>query len=111
LVEFEDAKANSIFRRGERRTGMWANRFQDGYSQLVDWMRLLDGQENTPQQEDRFGARFIVVSGLSIIGRDRSSLAAAGDRRRFEWWREHVVVNSYPVTCRTYDEVAHDLRD
>ncbi len=111
LVEFEDAKATSIFSRTKRRTNMWAPRFQDGYSQLVDWLCLLDGQENTPQQEDRFGARSIHVSGLLIIGRDGSSFVGSGDRRRFEWWREHVVVNSCPVTCRTYDEVARDLRD
>jgi len=111
LVEFEDANAQSIFRRSGRRTGMWAPRFQDGYSQLVDWLCLLDGQENTPQQEDRFGARSIHVSGLLIIGRDGSSFTGSGDRRRFEWWRDHVVVNSCPVTCRTYDEVARDLRD
>lgn len=111
LVEFEDAKANSIFRRARRRTDVWADRFLDGYSQLVDWMCLLDGQENTPQQEDRFGARTIGVSGLLIIGRDGLSFAGPGNRRRFEWWRDHLVVDSYPVTCRTYDEVARDLRD
>jgi len=111
LVEFEDAKATSIFRRGTRRTDAWADRFQNGYSQLIDWMCLLDGQENTPQQEDRFGARSIRVSGLLIIGRGRSSFAGSGNRRRFEWWRDHVVVDSYPVACRTYDEVARDLRD
>lgn len=111
LVEFEDANAKSIFSRGRRRTGAWARRFQDGYSQLIDWLCLLDGQENTPQQEDRFGARSIVVSGLLIIGRDASSFMGSGERRRFEWWRDHVVVNSCPVTCRTYDEIARDLRD
>jgi len=111
LIEFEDANAHSIFRRTGRRTGMWAPRFQDGYSQLVDWLCLLDGQENTPQQEDRFGARSIHVSGLLIIGRDGSSFVGSGDRRRFEWWRDHVVVNSCPVTCCTYDEIARAMRD
>jgi hypothetical protein len=44
---------------------------------------------------------------LLVVGRDRDM--DAGERLRFEWWREHVVVRSRRVQCVTYDEMGADL--
>ncbi len=110
FVEFEDAKANSIFRHVGRRTSHWAPRFQQGYCQVVDWFWLIESQQNTPQFETQFGKRSIQAAGLLVIGRD-SAIVGHSERHRFEWWRDHVIVDSRGITCRTYDELARDLRD
>ena len=109
FVEFEDARAESIFKATARRTSDWATRFQKGYCQVVDWFWLLEAQQDTVQFEAQFGKRTIQATGLLVIGRDRT--ITAGDRHRFEGWRDRVIVDSRTIICCTYDELARDLRD
>ncbi len=109
FVEMEDATPGSIFRATARRSPDWASRFQRGYCQVVDWFWLLDAQQDTPTFEAQFGQRSIQASGLLVLGRDR--FLDAADQQRFEWWREHVVVDSRAIVCLTYDQLARDFRD
>lgn len=109
FVELEDAQPESIFRTTARRTTDWASRFQRGYCQVVDWFWLLEAQQDTSTCEAQFGKRSIQASGLLVIGRDQFIDAAA--RQRFEWWRDHVVVDSRAIVCLTYDQLARDFRD
>lgn len=108
LAEFEDGRPGSMFvQRGRQRTE-WSPRCEHGLSQLTDWLWLLDDQEYTQIFEELFGARPITATVVLIIGRD--SGIAPGDRRRLEWRRDHVVINSQHLYCCTFDELLRDLR-
>lgn len=108
LVEFEDGRPGSMFVRRARQRTEWSPRCERGLSQLTDWLWLLDDQEHTHIFEEIFGARPITATVVLIIGRD-SGLAPA-DRRRLEWRRDHVVINSQHLYCCTFEELVRDLR-
>lgn len=103
FVEFENAIESSIFRNRGRSTPHWSERFEQGYSQIIDWFHLLDSQRKTDEFMDLFGRGSIKMMGLLIIGRqeylDESGL------RRLDWRRDKVVVDSKTVLCLTYDEL------
>ncbi len=108
LVEFEDGRESSMFvRRGRHRTE-WAPRVEHGLSQLVDWLWLLDDQQQTLVFEEMFGPRPITATVVLVIERD--SGVSNADRRRLEWRRNHVVINSQHLYCCTLDELLWDLR-
>lgn len=108
FVEFEDATQSSISVRRARQTSAWSTRFLAGYSQVMDWLWLLEAMRDTEPFERQFGKRSIAMAGLLVIGRDRGITAA--DRLRLEWRRDNVVVGSKHIYCCTFDELAHDLR-
>jgi Domain of unknown function (DUF4263) len=108
LVEFEDGRPGSMFARRARQRTEWSPRCEHGLSQLTDWLWLLDDQAHTQVFEELFGARPITATVALVIGRD-SGLAPA-DRRRLEWRRDHVVINSQHLYCCTFDELVRDLR-
>lgn len=108
FVELEDGQANSIFVHRGRQSSTWASRFERGFSQIVDWLWLLDDQRQTAAFENLFGTRHLDVVTLLVIG--RTSSISSADRRRFVWRRDRVMVNSQRVYCCTYDELLEDLR-
>ncbi|HYT93712.1 MAG TPA: Shedu immune nuclease family protein [Gemmataceae bacterium] len=108
FVEYEDAGPKSLFvKQGKRATRAWSSRFEDGYSQIIDWFYKLQVMTNTPDMEARFGKRSIRYTGLLLIGRDQ--YLRADERLRLEWRREHVIVNSKQIVCVTYDQLLEDL--
>lgn len=108
LVEFEDARENSIFVHRGRQTSEWASRFEHALGQIIDWLWVLDDQEQTLAFEERFGPRPIAVTALLVAGRD--SGVSPADRRRLRWREQHVLVNSQHVYCNTYDDLVRILR-
>jgi len=108
LVEFEDGKAGSLFVQRSRYRTEWSPRCEHGLSQLIDWLWLLDDQEHTQVFAELFGIHPITTTVVLVIGRD-AHLAPA-DRRRLEWRRDHVVINSQHLYCCTFDELLRDLR-
>ncbi|HEX5506539.1 MAG TPA: Shedu anti-phage system protein SduA domain-containing protein [Thermomicrobiales bacterium] len=108
LVEFEDGAADSIFHQSAgRTTPYWATRFERGYSQIIDWLNLVDNQQTTPEFLAIFDAASISVTTLLVIGRDHA--LTSYDRQRLEWRRNRVVVNGTRVLCLTYDELLRNL--
>jgi hypothetical protein len=108
LVEFEDGRPGSMFVQRARQRTEWSTRCEHGLSQLTDWLWLLDEQAQAHVFEEVFGARPETTTVVLVIGRD-SSLSAA-DRRRLEWRRDHVVINSQHLYCCTFEELLRDLR-
>ncbi len=108
FVEFEDGQSNSIFVNRGRQTTDWAPRFDHANSQIIDWLWLLDDQSHTAAFEEQFGQWPIDVTALLVAGRD--SGVSATDRRRLQWRRKHVVVNSHHIYCCTFDDLLRDLR-
>jgi Domain of unknown function (DUF4263) len=108
FVEFEDARPGSLFvKQGEKATRAWSPRFESGFSQLVDWFYKLHVMTDTPDMESQFGKRSIRYTGVLIIGRDQ--YLQTGERLRFDWRQDHVVVNSKHVLYVTYDQLVEDL--
>jgi len=108
LVEFEDGRSNSMFVRRARHRTEWSPRCEHGLSQLTDWLWLLDDQEHTQIFEEVFGARPVTTTVVLVLGRDHG--VTPPDRRRLEWRRDHVVINSQHLYCCTFDELLRDLR-
>ena len=110
FIEFEDGKSTSIFKK---QTGKyqkdWSNRFEHGYSQIIDWFWKLNDLQQTSSFEDKFGSGNIDFEGLLIIGRN-SSLKSIIDKKRFKWRRSHTIIQSKKIHCVTYDELLEDLK-
>jgi Domain of unknown function (DUF4263) len=108
LVEFEDGRHNSIFSRRARQTTGWSPRFEQGFSQIIDWLWLLDDQRHTDLFERLFNTRAPDILTLLVLGRDSS--VTASDWSRLVWRRNHVVANSRHIYCCTFDELVRSLR-
>jgi Domain of unknown function (DUF4263) len=108
FVEFESGLSHSIFKKNTgRKAPKWSGKFEEGYSQLVDWFWKVEEQSGTTSFRKLFEADSIACSGLLIIGRDQE-LDNFG-RNRMNWRSEKVVVNSSLIQCMTYDSLLSDL--
>lgn len=107
FIEFEDAKANSIFvKKGKKYKLEFSPRLEHGISQIVDWFYKLDGLQNTDDFEERFGKNKIKYEGILVIGRDR--FLDTSLKKRFDWRTSNTVINSKHINCYTFDEL-YDL--
>jgi hypothetical protein len=110
LVELEDGDPTSVLDKvGKKATKEWAKRFEHGFSQLVDWFCLLDGQKHTPSFQKCFGYGYIDFVGLMLVGRTKG--LTDDDIRRLRWRKHNVVVDSHAVFCMTYDELYDQLKE
>jgi hypothetical protein len=108
IVEFEDAKLNSIFRKvGNRSTTEWSPRFEHGFSQLVDWCCTLDDFKKTDRFARDFGYGHVRFVALLIVGRNAG--VSAEDRKRLRWRTEKVRVDSHTFECLTFDDLYEHL--
>lgn len=110
FVELEDANLNSVLNRtGKKSTKEWSRRFEHGFSQLVDWFCAFDDFKHTPHFQKNFGYGHVDFVGLLLIGRNAG--LEPDDVRRLRWRTHHVVVNSHPVICMTYDDLFRELKE
>lgn len=109
MIEFEDARENSIFKKSARSTKEWGSRFEHGFSQIVDWLWKIDDMRNSAQGRAIFGSDEFQFMGILIIGRD--CYLDPLDRARLKWRVGRVLVNSQTIVCLTFDQLARDLRD
>jgi hypothetical protein len=110
VVEFEDGRRNSIFKKQPRRGNPeWSARFEHGFSQLTDWFYNLDDFKATKGFAKTFGHGHIRFFGLLLIG--RSAGLDDAKRSRLDWRTEKVLIDSHPVTCMTYDDLRASLRE
>ena len=108
FVEFEDAKATSIFKKSKKKASVWSDRYHNGFSQLIDWILWIENNQGKIAYKQRFKSDAIAYNLLLVIGRDRD-LADLELRERFNWRKDSVVVASKKVHCITYDELHMDL--
>jgi len=107
-IEFEDGKANSIFKKVKgRSTTDWSARFEHGFSQLVDWFYTLDDYKKTDKFRKEFGNGHVTFSGLLIVGRNAG--ITDSDRIRIEWRTDKVLVDSHSISCITFDDLHETL--
>jgi len=108
FIEIEAGSPNALFvKRRPRSSPAWSPRFEQGFSQLVDWFCKLDDMEKTDEYAHRFGKRSIAYFGLMLIGRSES--LGPREQRRLQWRQEKVLVNSQKIHCLTYDQLCQDL--
>jgi hypothetical protein len=108
FVEFEDAKTNSLFKQNTRSTPDWSSRLEHGFSQVIDWLWKLNDMVRTDDYESRFGAKYVEVHGLVVIGRDESM--EVREKNRLKWRQDHTVINSKKISIITYDQLYMDLK-
>jgi len=108
FIEFEDAAADSIFKKSSKQTPEWSTRFEHGFSQLVDWILWLENNKGNTAFQKRFDARSVQYNMLLVIGRDRH-IDSHGLRERLDWRTEQVVVASKKFNCITFDGLYNDL--
>jgi len=85
----------------------WSQRFEHGYSQLIDWFAILDDYKKTDKFRKEFGNGHISFSGMLIVG--RSSGVSDEDRIRLDWRSDKVLVDSHVINCITFDDLHQDL--
>jgi hypothetical protein len=110
FIEFEDATKNSIFvNKKGKTTSEWSSRFENGFSQIIDWFWKLDDFKNTGQFRSIFGSENIEYQGILVIGRDE--FLSEVEKTRLKWYLNRVVVDSRKVICKTFDQLARDTRN
>jgi hypothetical protein len=108
LVEFEDGRPNSIFRKKKNKsTPVWAERLEGAYSQLVDWLWKLEDNRSTANFVDTFGARDATFQGLIIAGKDMN--LAAREKSRLKWRENHTAIASNRVSVRSFNDIHKDF--
>ncbi|TGK27867.1 DUF4263 domain-containing protein [Leptospira yasudae] len=109
LVEFEDAKPESLFvRNGQKLTPEWAPRLEHGFSQVLDWFWKINDMEKTDDFESRFGTKQANIHGLVIVGREQA--LQQREKTRLKWRQDYTVINSKKVSVITFDQMIRDLK-
>jgi hypothetical protein len=107
FVEFENAAPNSIFSQKSRSTPEWSNRFEHGFSQILDWFYKLDTQRHNPEFEQRFGRRDLAITGLLVVGRKQD--LGPREKDRLAWRHQHVSVAGLQIYSMTFDDLCEDV--
>ncbi len=111
LIEFEDAQLHSVFGKLPNSGGLpkWSQRFEHGFSQLVDWAWRISSETNTDAVQRVFGCRKPHINFMLIIGRS-AELDEKSGRERLNWRSKQVSFGAHKMTCLTFDDVLHGLR-
>lgn len=108
LIEFENAKGDSIFSSVSKRgRPIWGKRFEHGFSQIVDWLWKLDDLKNTVACRSIFGGDVIDYIAILVIG--RNSFLSSVEKDRFQWRRQNITIGTSKIHCFTYDDICDTL--
>ncbi|MCJ2061497.1 DUF4263 domain-containing protein [Methylobacterium sp. J-088] len=110
LIEFEDAEATSIFKKGTPQYRFWSPRIEHGFSQILDWAWVRSDHPNDSVLLGGFGGPITTNAYAVICGRD-ASLADDVERKRFKHRRDHLKVEGQPALVLTYDEMVRSMED
>lgn len=109
IVEFEPGEEDAIFRKQARKNPEWSSRFENAFSQIVDWFWALEDEKNTADFRTTFGEGEISFASLLVMGRTANLDDAK--RRRMAWRTKKVLIDSNKVTCITFDELYEALKE
>ena len=104
VVEFEDGKQDTIFKKQKRRKNPeWIARFEHAFSQITDWFYNLEDFKNTQGFSATFGPGHTSFTGLLVMGRS----AGLDDVKlsRLKWRTDTVSIGKHKVNCITFDQL------
>ena len=107
FVEIEDAKETSIFKKTKKATAEYSDRFNRGYSQIIDWIMWLEEQKGQTPYKDRFHTDEIHYAGLLVIGRDK--FLTPSQQYRLKWRSRNMMVCGRSIFCITFDGLYEHL--
>lgn len=102
FIEFEDARKGSVF-RPRKSAWEYSPRFEKGFSQLVDWIYLVEDLRQTHRFEAEFGSDLASYDCLLVAGRDQDLTPTL--RKRLRWRAEHTLIASKKFYFVTFDEL------
>jgi hypothetical protein len=109
VVEFEDGKQDSIFKKHKKRKNPeWSARFEHAFSQITDWFYNLEDFKNTQGFSATFGPGHISFTGLLVMGRSASLDGAK--KNRLKWRTDTVSIGRHKVSCVTFDDLHAKLK-
>jgi len=104
LIEFQAGTTNSTFRKKRgKETPEWSPDFETGFSQIVDWLWLLDDMKQTRKFKESFGSEDANIQAILVAG--RSTNLQVREKQRLKWRFNKVLVNSVHISALTYDEL------
>ncbi len=108
VVEFEDAKPTSVFKkqRGDR-VPEWSPRLGHGFDQILDWFCALESIRHSELFRTVFGSSMATFRAFLIVGR-RGGLDGPA-RARLLYRSRKVQIDGCPVSVITYDELREQL--
>lgn len=105
LIELEDAKKSSIFKNKPKNHPKFSDKFEGGFSQIIDWFWKIDGlKNNSTTIEHLFSTHNPIIKSILIIGRSHF-FKSSSEIARFKWRIEKTIVDSKKIQCYTYDEL------
>lgn len=110
LIEFEDAKENSIFKKGTKQYRYWGPRVEHGFGQILDWAWVSSDHPNDSVLLGGFGGPITASAYAVICGRD-ASLRDDVEWKRFRHRRDYLKVEGQPALVLTYDEMVLNMEN
>lgn len=110
LVEFENAKQNSIFKGRAKQYRAWSPRIEHGFSQIIDWAWVRNDHPNDSLLVSGFGGR-IQASAYAVICGRSGSLRDPIEEKRFAHRRDALKIEGVPALILTYDEMIRLMDD
>jgi hypothetical protein len=108
LVEFEDGRPDSIFKKkAGKATPEWAPRFECAFSQLVDWLWMLDDMRSTGRFKTDFGDPRAKFHGLIVLG--KGVALDNQEKSRLRWREDKVMVDSNGVSVVSFEPLSAAL--
>ncbi len=105
LIELEDAKKNSLFRNTPKNHPKFSDKFEKGFSQIIDWFWKIDSLKNNATTiEHLFNTHNPKIKSILIIGRSHF-LKSTSEIARLKWRIEKTIIDSKQIECLTYDEL------
>ena len=107
VVEFEDGKRDTIFKKQKRKNPEWSARFEHAFSQIVDWFYNLEDFKNTQGFSATFGPGHTSFTGLLVMG--RSASLDDTQQSRLKWRTDTILIGKHKVSCITFDDLHASL--
>ncbi len=109
VVEFEDGKQDTIFKKQKKRKNPeWSSRFEHAFSQIIDWFYCLEGHKNSDGFLATFGSGHTSFTGLLVMG--RSASLDDTKKSRLKWRTDTVSIGRHKVSCITFDDLHAELQ-
>ncbi|WP_298966385.1 Shedu anti-phage system protein SduA domain-containing protein [uncultured Methylobacterium sp.] len=108
LVEFEDGRADSLFKGGTSRYRAWSPRLEHGFGQIIDWAWAKHSHPTDAAFTNSFGGRVVEDCYVVVCGRspERGSL----EEQRFDF-RRSIKFNGIAAQIYTYDDMVDAMSD